>query len=289
MRNIPPQLKTRIDAGSTSITELLKLTSQAGKVLAFTRHQESISIGGVTYLARPGMNLSHINAKIDMSVDNAEGGGYFYAPLITPAEVFAGSWDEATWERSMVDYEHPEYGVLILGRGLVGQITVQDRQFKAELRSLTQLLQQKTGRVTSALCDVVLLGDARCKADLTGNGPDGFAYRVSAVASGGTQYSATFPINGAPVGWFDNGLVECLSGVNQGSRMEINSSANQGSSLYVILQEPLAANIAAGDNFQLTAGCDRSFDTCKAKFSNGRHFKGTPHLIGTVEYSKYAN
>ena len=38
--------------------------------------------------------------------------------------------------------------------------------------------------------------------------------------------------------------------------------------------------IAAGDAITVTAGCDKSYATCRAKFANGLNFRGFPHIPG---------
>jgi uncharacterized phage protein (TIGR02218 family) len=37
---------------------------------------------------------------------------------------------------------------------------------------------------------------------------------------------------------------------------------------------------APGDAFTVVAGCDKSFETCKAKFAPQLNFRGFPHLPG---------
>ena len=36
----------------------------------------------------------------------------------------------------------------------------------------------------------------------------------------------------------------------------------------------------AGDELTVTAGCDRRFSTCRAKFANAVNFRGFPHIPG---------
>jgi uncharacterized phage protein (TIGR02218 family) len=36
--------------------------------------------------------------------------------------------------------------------------------------------------------------------------------------------------------------------------------------------------VEAGDAFTITAGCDKHFKTCKAKFDNSVNFRGFPHV-----------
>ena len=47
--------------------------------------------------------------------------------------------------------------------------------------------------------------------------------------------------------------------------------------------------IAAGDEFTVTAGCDKQFATCQAKFANGVNFRGFPHMPGNDFVTSYPN
>jgi uncharacterized phage protein (TIGR02218 family) len=38
--------------------------------------------------------------------------------------------------------------------------------------------------------------------------------------------------------------------------------------------------IAASDAFTITAGCDKRFSTCRARFANAVNFRGFPHIPG---------
>jgi uncharacterized phage protein (TIGR02218 family) len=38
--------------------------------------------------------------------------------------------------------------------------------------------------------------------------------------------------------------------------------------------------IAIGDAFTVTAGCDKSFATCRARFANTDNFRGFPQIPG---------
>jgi uncharacterized phage protein (TIGR02218 family) len=49
------------------------------------------------------------------------------------------------------------------------------------------------------------------------------------------------------------------------------------------MPEPLAA----GDTFTVTAGCDKHFDTCVAKFNNAVNFRGFPHIPGNDFVVRY--
>jgi len=81
-----------------------------------------------------------------------------------------------------------------------------------------------------------------------------------------------------PTGWFDGGVVTFTGGANAGLSREVKSYSASGDQ--VILQEPFPYDIALSDAYEITAGCDKSFATCGAKFDNVVNFRGFPHVPG---------
>jgi uncharacterized phage protein (TIGR02218 family) len=55
------------------------------------------------------------------------------------------------------------------------------------------------------------------------------------------------------------------------------------------LWQAMASPIREGDGFIITAGCDKQFSTCKAKFNNALNFRGYPHMPGSDFVLSYAS
>jgi uncharacterized phage protein (TIGR02218 family) len=66
----------------------------------------------------------------------------------------------------LVDYADLGQGILKLRRGWLGQVSVRDGMYVAELRGMTQKLQMAVGELFAPDC-AADLGDARCGVDLT--------------------------------------------------------------------------------------------------------------------------
>lgn len=87
----------------------------------------------------------------------------------------------------------------------------------------------------------------------------------SFAASGVTE-AATF---------FEQGVVEWLTGNNAGLKREIKTHGASGA---FGLTEPMPYAIQVGDTFQVSAGCrKRVNEDCRDKFDNIRNFRGEPH------------
>ena len=55
------------------------------------------------------------------------------------------------------------------------------------------------------------------------------------------------------------------------------------------LWAPLARLPDPGDQLEVSAGCDKAFQTCSAKFGNGLNFQGFPYLPGSDFAYGYAD
>jgi len=56
----------------------------------------------------------------------------------------------------------------------------------------------------------------------------------------------------------------------------------------VVTLEPwqaMAKEVGVGAAFTVTAGCDKHFKTCKAKFDNSVNFRGFPHVADIASRS----
>ena len=78
-------------------------------------------------------------------------------------------------------------------------------------------------------------------------------------------------------GHWDGGLITWTSGANAGRKMDVRTFAAGVFTLFL----PMPSEIATGDGYSIQLGCDKTFSTCCARFSNGVNFRGEPHVPGT--------
>jgi uncharacterized phage protein (TIGR02218 family) len=173
-------------------------------------------------------------------------------------------------------------GSVTLFRGFIGEITLRDGRFHAELRSLTHLLKQNIGELTSPTCRVRRLGDAQCKLPV-----DGFRVaRIVADIASATRI--VFAGETHASGYFEYGLITFTTGANAGVTREIKSHAFVSGSAQIDLRLAFALPVSVGDEAVLEAGCDRRFSTCRDKFANGVNFRGEPLLPGNDQVLRVA-
>ncbi|HXO68530.1 MAG TPA: DUF2163 domain-containing protein [Bradyrhizobium sp.] len=275
MRSIPPLLQSKLDSGVTTLARCWKLLRRDGVVLGFTDHDRDLVVGGVTFRAGTGFSSSEAASRFDLSVDGAEISGALADDSLTDADLAAGRYDAAQVETWLVDWSDPSLNVLT-ARGTLGEVRREGQAFVAELRGLADLLSQESGRLYTARCGADL-GDARCKVDLTNPALRGTG-AVSAVE--GTSILVASGLDGFADGWFSLGRLLWSSGVNNGLAIEIKEHRLVAGHARLTLWRAMPEPIATGDAFTVTAGCDKSFATCRARFANTDNFRGFPQIPG---------
>lgn len=101
------------------------------------------------------------------------------------------------------------------------------------------------------------------------------------VASGLTAFADDF---------FARGLLTWTSGPNTGRTMEVKAHYKGIVGADTIeLWRRMSEDIAVGNGFTVTAGCDKQFETCRVKFANGDNFRGFPHMPGNDYVTAYPN
>jgi len=282
MKTLSPALRAHLLGPVTTLAWCWTVTRTDGVVLGFTDHDRPISFGGVTCEAASGFAATQIASSLGLSVDNLDVEGALSSGAITEEDIAAGRYDGARIEVWRVNWTDPDQRVLMRA-GAIGEITRGELAFTAELRGLAHTLDQVSGRTYQRTCDA-LVGDTRCTVDL-----DQAAYRgagtVASVAD--DRLVTTNDLSAFEEGWFTHGRLAWTSGANAGTAMEVRGHTVSGSSATLALWQRAPLAIVAGDGFTVTAGCDKTLPTCKAKFDNVANFRGFPHMPGTDKAYSY--
>lgn len=269
MRAASGNMAAHLAGEVTNLAICWKLTLVSGTVMGFTDHTSDLMINSVLYKAATGFSPTSIETKDKFSVDNLDVAGILDAASITEADIMAGVYDFAEIEILMVNVIDLSQGVIIHRRGWLGEVTLKNSQFIAEVRGFAQKLSQNIVELYSPTCRAVF-GDNRCKVNLAN-------YTVSSSVSsviGRQVFISNSMVQTA--GYFSGGEIQWLTGANAGRRMEIKEFGNKQFTLAL----PMPSNIAIGDTFNAIAGCDKTFETCVGKFNNAINFRGEPHVPG---------
>jgi len=242
-----------------------------------------LTFDGTTFEPESGFTASEIRTGSDLSVDAQDAEGVLASATITETDILDGRWDNAAVEIWRVNWTDTSQRVL-MRRGAIGQVRRGRVQFVAEMRSLAHVLNQTVGRTFQASCDAVL-GDARCGVNL--NDP---AYKGSGtvVTLMGDRILTVSGLSAFADGWFALGTLTWTGGANAGRKAEVLTHVVGATDVTITLLEAPVLAIAAGDSFNIIAGCDKRFEICRDKFANALNFRGFPHIPGQDTVIRYA-
>ncbi|MFN4156068.1 MAG: DUF2163 domain-containing protein [Paracoccaceae bacterium] len=268
-------LKQHLKAGSTTVCRAWLVRRKDGVALGFTDHDCDLTIEGVLFAARSGLTAGALEKTNGMAVDNTEVLGALSDASVREDDILAGRYDCAEVTTYLVNWADVSQRS-VLFRGTFGEMTRRDGSFRVELRGLTEALNAPTGRVYHAECSAVL-GDARCKVDLTA---PAISVEIPAqtVVEGRVLQFPTF--SGFAKGWFTDGQAVIQSGVAKGQSGRIKSDTTTGALRVIELWQTFGLRPEANDLIRLVAGCDKRGSTCRQKFENFLNFRGFPHIPG---------
>jgi uncharacterized phage protein (TIGR02218 family) len=274
MKQLPPSLQSHLNSGTTTLAWCWRLTRADGVRLGFTDHDRDLAFDGTTFAAATGFTASEIKDAVGLAVDNLEVESALSSESLNEDDLAAGLFDDAAIEIWRVNWQATEQRVLMRS-GSIGEVRRAGSAFAAEVRGLAHYLQQPKGRLFQYACDADL-GDQRCGVDL---GDGAFKGTGTVVAASSARHLTAGGLAAFADGWFTRGLLTFTTGANAGRAQEVRRHA-AGAPATLELWQPFARAILPGDTFTVTAGCDKQFATCKAKFANTVNFRGFPHMPG---------
>jgi uncharacterized phage protein (TIGR02218 family) len=275
-------LYAHLALGVTTVCRAWVVTRRDGVVFGFTDHDLPLVVEGVTCRADSGMTARALQQTTGLSVDNSEAVGALSDAAITEGDLIAGRFDGAEVRSFLVNWAAPEERVELF-RGSLGEITRGGGAFSAELRGLSEALNQPQGFAYLPRCSAVL-GDSRCGVDLATPG-----FRVE-IAVDRVEERQRFDFAAFPVfeeRWFQDGTVEVLTGAAAGLSAVIKTDRRSGDGRQIDLWQSLGAEVAPGDFLRISAGCDKAAATCRVKFGNFLNFRGFPHVPGEDWLASY--
>ena len=275
MKSLPPGLQSHLSSGTTTLCWCWKIVRADAVVQGFTDHDSALAFDGVTYEAASGFTASEVQSTLGLAVDNLTVAGALSSASLNEGDLAAGLYDDAAIEIWRVNWRAADQRVL-MRKGNLGQVSRGKSAFQAEVRGLAHKLNQSVGRAYGYSCDADL-GDSRCTISLAG--PTFTGAGTVASASDARRFIVS-GLGAYADGWFGGGKIVFTSGANSGRGMEVKRHALSASAVSLELWQAMSEIVAPGDAFTITAGCDKQFSTCKAKFGNALNFRGFPYMPG---------
>lgn len=269
MKTVSPALNAHLSEPVTTLCTCWKIVRKDSTIMGFTEHDTDILYDGLIYKASTSYSPTSFSTNATLSVDNLEIKSFLDDDDITEQDLMSGVYDYAGIFIFLINWADISQGIVKLQRGILGEVTIIDEMFVAEMRSMTQHLQQTIGRTYSPDCDADL-GDSRCTVSL------GTITVTGSVTSLSNNRIFTDTSRVESNGLFDFGELTWTSGLNNSRKIEV---IDFNSSIFTLF-EKMPFNIVIGDTYSVYSGCNRTKDHCKNKHNNLINFRGFDFIPG---------
>lgn len=267
MRPLPPALRRRLESGVTYFCHGWLIERRDGVRLGLSDHDADLTLDGVVYHAGSGMTLSALDIGVAPERAHPQAEGVLGSPHLHEADLRRGLYDEARFSLFLIDWRHPQNRLLLVS-GRFGPVQMVGPQFRVALRLQGDELSQTAGRLYQRDCDAVL-GDARCGFALTASP---FIWQTHILSH--DRQSVTLPPHDSAAGWFRYGEAQ----IGDLPSLSIRDDHLLEGGRHIRFWQEISPKLAANEPIRLRAGCDKSFATCRSKFSNQLNFQGFPDL-----------
>ncbi|MGX9350667.1 DUF2163 domain-containing protein [Shimia sp. W99] len=276
-------LQAHLQTGLTTVARAWGVTRRDGARLGFTDHDCALEFEGFTFRADSGLTAMSLEQSTGLSIDNTEALGVLSDSTVCEEDILAGRFDGAEVVAWIVNWADVSQRSIVF-RGTIGALHRAGGAFRAELRGLSEALNQPIGRVYQKPCSAVL-GDTNCSFDVE---TSGYSAMLQVDVVDGRRVFEWRSLVDFEAGWFSKGLLRMETGAASGLSGVIKRDYVRDSGERVIeLWEPLGAKPVSGDTLKLVAGCDKRFNTCRFKFGNALNFQGFPDIPGEDWMASY--
>ena len=278
MKTLPALLAAHYTQRSTTVSYGLRVirrnreTGAALQTLGFTSHDRNVVVGGVTYLASPGIRCTSIVSTSGTAVGNLEVTTLNDESLFTRVGILNGIWRNAEFLLFRFNWTSPTDGIEELTAGNLGEIQIRGSELRFELRDWRQYLQQPVGSNSTKTCRY-RFGDAKCTKNITAP-PLRVTGTVTSVSS---QNVFTDSARAEVADFFGEGELGWTSGNNLDAWVKVK----EFSSSTFTLVNSMWGQVQIGDTYIAIAGCRKRYEEdCGTKHSNTVNFGGEPHRRG---------
>ena len=274
MRNLPTDFKTHLETKCTTLCYCAAIIRDDGFTIGFSEHDRDLEFEEIVFKSNNGCDLTSFMQTSGANYDTGELIGVLRDDGITSEDILNGKYENAKLSIWRVNWNNPEQRVL-LKYGSLGNLSKTAMGLQLEFLGLTAPLDQTIGRLYQRDCDACL-GDDRCKVDVS---QVEYQIQASIIENDETSLKLSILLE-FPANWFANGVLRFLDGSARDIERRIVNIRNTNDATTVQLSEKLPTYDLTGSSVLLTAGCDKSLQSCREKFSNLHNFRGFPHMPG---------
>ncbi|NUF88723.1 DUF2163 domain-containing protein [Acinetobacter baumannii] len=278
MRQASPKLIALLDANQFIMADLYTITTIQGIEYRYTNYDFDLTVGGKVFssqgpiISREGISLS-LGIEVDnLSITIGTNESTKFGEVPVTQAFHNGVLDGARFklERIFMDAQTPtdtSAGTLVLFEGRIVEPEFDRYEIKASVVSDVDGLKLQMPRNLYQPGCLNTLFDSAC-----GLRSADFAVNTT-IAANSTPNRILCELS-QPQGWFTQGVVEFLEGVNIGIKRTVRLHETGA----LLLTLPLLEMPAIGEAIRVYPGCDKRLETCSNRFNNRARFRGSPYV-----------
>lgn len=284
MRTLTTGLENILNNSEAMLAWCWRIHRRDGTVMGFTNHDESIVIAAGTYAGTywpaAAMSMTDLEQQLGAEGQTVDAQGLLTDDAITAADLLAGRYDGAEVRLFLCGAgTNADSGQATLMAGKLGDVTVDDGNFKVQVFSLSDQLAQGCADIYAPHCRAQL-GDSRCAVVTSAS-----SYTSTATIAAVTDLCQITLSSSYADGWLNYGQITFDSGLNAGLSMEILRQTSK----VIYLMEPPPFSVTTATSVTVRVGCDKTRESCRDKFSNIVNFRGEPDVPGSDIQLRYPN
>ncbi len=272
---VPADLEAHLKSGATTVCRAWAVVRRDGTSYGFTDHDCELGFDGMTFHAESGMTAGTIQQATGLSVDNTDAVGALSHDALREEDIMAGRFDGAEVRAWLVNWADTDQRMLQF-RGTLGEIKRANGAFQAELRGLTEALNQPRGLVYYS-CENS--GPVQGWQEFDPNDP-GYFHEGAVETVSDRKLFHFAGLDQFADHWFAGGRFEVLSGAAQGLIGMVKNDRLSADGREIELWQRLGHEIAPGDMVRIEAGFGTGAGGYWADASNRLQFQCFPHIPG---------
>ncbi|MDC5132334.1 DUF2163 domain-containing protein [Acinetobacter baumannii] len=278
MRQASPKLIALLDANQFIMADLYTITTIQGIEYRFTNYDFDLTVGGKVFssqgpiISREGISLS-LGIEVDnLSITIGTNESTKFGEVPVTQAFHNGVLDGARFklERIFMDAQTPtdtSAGTLVLFEGRIVEPEFDRYEIKASVVSDVDGLKLQMPRNLYQPGCLNTLFDSAC-------GLRSADFAVNTTIGANSTPNRILCDLSQPQGWFTQGVVEFLEGVNIGIKRTVRLHETGA----LLLTLPLLEMPAIGEAIRVYPGCDKRLETCTNRFNNRARFRGSPYV-----------
>ena len=263
------------------LATLWRIARTDSVTIYLTDHNQKLYYNGVYFRPLGGGGIgADQEQKSSLDAGGTEVWGIISSDAITQEDLNAHKYRGAVITQYLINWMYPWQNPIERTVYIIGDVSWDGHQWRAELLSLSHLLEKQTGEIASKKCTHIFT-----QGDCGAVPPAVQVYSTSVVEVYSTYnyFKSSAGVDAIPImsdDFYAEGIIGWTSGLNNGdfsvvATYKTELSTKRNFKLFLDLINP----IQVGDTFTIVVPCRKTFSECVV-FGQRQRFSGFPDLPG---------